>query len=139
MGSNPIRTASPDGNLAFDGATPLIRVQYSGQPLEFVLDTGNQGGTQLWERFARDFPDVVSAGRKSTKQVQQIGGSTEQQIVAIPELGLRVGGFDALLQPANVFSLPIGNELQHGNLGFDVLIQANEVTIDFRAMSVTVR
>jgi aspartyl protease len=139
VGSNPIRTAGPDGNLAFDGATPLIRVQYSDRPLEFVLDTGNQGGTQLWERFARDFPDVVRAGRKSTKQVHQIGGSTEQQIVAIPELRLRVGGLDGVLRPANLFSPPIGNDLQHGNLGLDVLSQAAEVMIDFQAMLVTVR
>jgi Aspartyl protease len=139
VGSNPIRTARPDGNLAFDGATPLIRVQYSDRPLEFVLDTGNQGGTQLWERFARDFPDVVRAGRKSTTQVHQIGGSTEQQIVAIPELRLRVGGLDGVLRPANLFSPPIGNDLQHGNLGLDVLSQAAEVMIDFQAMLVTVR
>jgi hypothetical protein len=139
VGSNPIRTPGPDGNLAFDGATPLIRVQYSDRPLEFVLDTGNQGGTQLWERFARDLPDVVRAGRKSTKQVHQIGGSTEQQIVAIPELRLRVGGLDGVLRPANLFSPPIGNDLQHGNLGLDVLSQAAEVMIDFQAMLVTVR
>ena len=139
LGSNPSRTARPDSNLAFDGAGLLIRVQYSDRPLEFVLDTGNQGGTQLWVRFARDFPDVVRAGRKSTKQVHQIGGSTEQQIVAIQELRLRVGGWGGVLRPANVFSPPIGNELQHGNLGLDVLSQASEVTIDFQTMSVTVR
>jgi aspartyl protease len=138
LGSNPIRTAGPD-NLAFDGAGLLIRAHYSDRPLEFVLDTGNQGGTQLWERFARDFPDVVRAGRNSTKQVHQIGGSTEQQIVAIPELRLRVGGWNGVLRPANVFSPPIGNDLQHGNLGVDVLSQAAEVMIDFQAMSVTVR
>ena len=139
LGSNPIRTAAPDGNLALDGASPLIRVHYSDRPLEFVLDTGNQGGTQLWERFARDFPDVVRAGSKGTKQVHQIGGATEQQIVSIPELRLRVGGWGGLLQPANVFSPPIGNDFQHGNLGLDVLSQAAEVMIDFQAMTVTVR
>jgi hypothetical protein len=83
--------------------------------------------------------EPTAAGRKSTKQEHEIGGSTEQQIVAIPELRLRLGGFDGLLQPANVFSPPIGNDLQHGNLGLDVLSQATEVMIDFRAMSVTVR
>jgi hypothetical protein len=139
LGSNPPRPARADVNLAFDGAMPLIRAQYSDRPLEFVLDTGNQGGTQLWERFARDFPDVVRAGRKSTKQVHQIGGSTKQQIVEIPELHLRVGGWDGLLRPANVFSPPIGTDLQHGNLGLDVLSQAAEVMIDFQAMLVTVR
>jgi hypothetical protein len=43
------------------------------------------------------------------------------------------------LQPAQVFSKPIGNDFQHGNLGIDVLSQASEVTIDFRAMSLAVR
>jgi hypothetical protein len=138
MGSNPI-TATADVNLAFDGETPLTRVQFSGKPLELVLDTGNQGGTQLWERFARDFPDVVGEGSKSTKRVHQIGGSVDRQIVVIPEIRLRVGGFNSVLRPANVFSKPIGNDSQHGNLGMDVLSQAAEVMIDFQAMSLTLR
>ncbi len=117
----------------------MTRVQTFGQPLEFVLDTGNQVGTQLWERFARDFPHVVSKGRKSTRQVHQIGGSAEREIVVIPEIGLRVGGFDGVLQPANVFSKPVGNDFQHGNLGLDVLSQAAEVMMDFQAMSLIVR
>ena len=139
LGSDPIRTARTDVNLAFDGVTPVTRVQLSGKPLEFVLDTGNQGGTQLWERFARDFPELASTGRRSTKQVQQIGGSAEREIVAIPEIRLRVGGFDGVLRPANIFSKPVGNALQHGNLGLDVLSQAAEVMIDFQSMSLTVR
>jgi hypothetical protein len=138
-GANPSGTAPSDGNLAFDGVTPVIRVQYSGKPLEFVLDTGNQAGTQLWERFARDFPDLTGTGRKGTRVVHQIGGAVEREILTIPELRLRVGGFDSVLRPANIFSKPVGNDFQHGNLGMDVLSQGPEVTIDFRAMSVTVR
>jgi hypothetical protein len=111
----------------------------SDKPLEFVLDTGNQAGTQLWERFARDFPGMVSQGSKTTKQVRQIGGASEREIVVMPELRLRVGGFDSVLQPANVFSKPVGNDLQHGNLGLDVLSQAAEVTLDFQSMSLTLR
>jgi hypothetical protein len=93
----------------------------------------------LWDRFARDFPELVSTGRRSTRQVQQIGRSAEREIIAIPELRLRVGGFDGVLRPANIFSKPVGNDLQHGNLGLDVLSQAAEVIVDFRAMSLTVR
>jgi Aspartyl protease len=133
------RTANPASNLAFDGMTPLTRVLVSGKPLEFVLDTGNQAGTQLWERFAIDFPDMVSQGRKTTKQVHQIGGASEREIVLMPELRLRVGGFDSVLKPANVFSKPVGNDLHHGNLGLDVLSQAAEVTLDFQSMSLTLK
>jgi hypothetical protein len=109
------------------------------KPLELVLDTGNQGGTQLWERFGRDFPEVASKGTRSSRQVRQIGGSSERETIVIPEIRLRVGGFDSVLRPANLFSPPVGNDLQHGNLGVDVLSQAAEVTIDFQAMSLTLR
>ena len=139
MGSNPSGTVPPDGNLAFDGVTPLIRVHYSGKPLEFVLDTGNQASTQLWQRFARDFQELAATGRKGTRVVHQIGGAVEREIITIPELRLRVGGFDSVLRPANIFSKPVGNDFQHGNLGMDVLSQAAEVMIDFRTMSLTVR
>ena len=139
VGSNVMTAGGDESNLAFDGATPLTRVQMSGRSLDFVLDTGNQAGTQLWERFARDFPEVASTGRKTTKQVRQIGGSADRESVTVPELVLRVGGFERVLRPANIFSKPVGNDLQHGILGMDVLSQASEVVLDFRMMSFTAR
>jgi hypothetical protein len=133
------RAARGGGNLAFDGVAPVIRTQFNAVPLDFVLDTGNQRGTQLWERFARDFPALLSKGRKATTQLNQIGGSAEHPIVVLPEIQLRVGALHARLRPANVFSRPIGNVFHHGNLGFDVLSQAEEVIIDFQTMALIVR
>ena len=104
-----------------------------------MLDSGNQGGTQLWERFARDFPNVSLHGYKSSNRVNQIGGSAEREIVVVPQILLRIGTFDGVRQPANIFSKPVGNDFHSGNLGVDVLSQAAEVSIDFRAMSLTVR
>jgi hypothetical protein len=139
VGFNPIRSARQDLNIAFDGGTPMVRAYISGKPIDLVFDSGNQGGTQLWERFAREFPDVASQGRKSTKRVSQIGGSVEREIVVVPQIRLRIGDFDGLLEPANIFSKPVGNDFQHGNLGVDVMSQAAEVSIDFRAMSLMLR
>ena len=139
VGFHSTRSARPDFNLAFDGAAPVARVNALGKPIELVLDTGNQAGTQLWERFARDFPDVAAQGRKSTKRLSQIGGSAEHQIVVVPQILLRIGSFGSVLQPANIFSSPVGNSFQHGNLGVDVLSQAADVSIDFRAMSLAIR
>jgi hypothetical protein len=59
--------------------------------------------------------------------------------VVVPQILLRIGTFDGVLQPANIFSKPVGNSFQHGNLGVDVLSQAAEVSIDFRAMSLAIR
>lgn len=58
---------------------------------------------------------------------------------ALVNLYMRMGRSSdmSLLRPANVFSKPVGNDLQHGNLGIDVLSQAAEVRIDFQAMSLT--
>ena len=68
----------------------------------------------LRPRLSRD----GDLGSKSTRQVRQIGGSTERRIVAIPELRLQVGGLDTVLQPANVFSRPVGNDFSMEILGW---------------------
>jgi hypothetical protein len=63
----------------------------------------------------------------------------DREIIAIPEMRLRAGGFDGVLRPANIFWRPAGNDLQHGILGVDVLSQAAEVMMDFQSMSLTAR
>jgi hypothetical protein len=141
LGADPTgRVAIADANMAFDGESPPVtRVRFEGRMLDFTLDTGAQDGTQLWQRFAADFPQVIARGSKSTTEVQQIGGRREEEIVAIPDLRLRVGGFDALLPRARVFLNREGTGMQYGNLGMDVFSQASEVTFDFRRMSIAFR
>ena len=127
-------------NLAFNGLFPVIRVDGAGRPLAFVLDTGNQAGTQLWEMFHREFEAVIKEqGTKGTVRVTQFGGSNEREVIVLPGVVLGIGGFKTILKPANVFSRPVGDDRWHGNLGMDVLSQANEVTIDFRSMSLTMK
>ena len=127
-------------NLAFDYLFSLARVDFNGRPLEFVLDTGNQAGTQLWERFGRDFAQLVTdRGTRATQRVTQIGGASDREIIVIPEISLRVGGLDTHLRPANIFARPVGDDRRHGNLGMDVLSQARDATIDFQSMVLTLR
>jgi hypothetical protein len=138
------RVASREGtnrsNLAFDQFNLLARLESERRPLDFIFDTGNGRETQLWERFARDFSVLVKErGSKGTVRITQIGGSNEREVTVVREVRLRVGGFDALLCPANIFSKPVGNDSYHGNIGMEVLSQAAEVTIDFRSMSLTLR
>ena len=128
------------GNLCFDELATVLRVQFDGKPLDLIFDTGNGGGTQLWERFSNDFAALVKArGTRAARRVTQFGGSNERQVVALPGICLRIGGFGAKLEPANVFAQPVGNEFQHGLLGMDLLSQAREVSVDFRSMSVILR
>ena len=136
---NPKRAPGGASNLAFDGMTPIARATYAGEPLDVVIDTGNQGGTQLWNRFSMDFPDLIAGGTKGTKKVTQIGGSTDREIVILPELQLMIGGFAGVLKPANVFASPVGDANMHANIGLDVLMEAHEIVFDFRTMTLTLR
>ena len=106
-----------------------------GKTLEFLLDTGNQAGTQLWERFGKDFESLV----KERGQVTQIGGATDRDIIVIPGMQLKVGGKDTTVPEGKLFSRPVGDDRFHGLLGMDLLSQATEVTIDFRSMTLTLR
>jgi hypothetical protein len=116
----------------------IAAVEFEGKPLEFVLDTGNQAGTQLWERFGKDFePLVREKAVRSSVRVTQMGGAADHETLALSDVRLTVGGKVATLPRANVFSKPIGNDRYHGLLGMDVLSQAREVTIDFRSMMLT--
>jgi len=127
----------PLRNLCFDGLNPIMRVQSEGRQLDFIFDTGNGAGTQLWERFANDFAAMVKErGVRGTQRVTQIGGANDREVFVLPELRLLVGGFDTLLRPANIFAKPVGNEFQHGLLGLDLLSRAHSVSVDFRSMSV---
>jgi len=53
----------------------------------------------LWERFAREFPEVARTGQPSTRQVRQVGGSVDRETIAIPEMRLRVAGSTAYCGP----------------------------------------
>ena len=127
-------------NLCFDDLNPVVRVEHGGRHLDFIFDTGNAGGTQLWQRYAKEFPDIIKErGVKNKEWIAQIGSSGDREVVTIPELRLRVGGLETALRPAHVFSKPVGNEHHYGLLGLDLLGQAREVLIDFRSMSVRLR
>jgi hypothetical protein len=129
-----------DENLCFDGTTPVTRVLFEGKLLDFQLDSGEQAGSQLWSRFADAFPALLrERGIKSKKQVSEVGGSNQRDTIEIPEMKLRVGGLDATLRPARVYSKPVGNEFHYGHLGMDVLSQAREVSLDFASMTFALR
>src|SRR5262249_3973027 len=113
----------------------IVSVQYDDKPLEFILDTGNQAGTQFWERFGSEFSALVrERGTKGSVRITQMGGANDRETMVIPDLRLTVGGKATVLPRANVLSRPVGDSQFHGLLGMDVLNQADEVTIDFRSM-----
>jgi len=138
VGFRSRRDRGDEANLCFDGLVTLTRARFKGKDLDFIFDTGNGAGPQLWARFTKDFSALVKEhGSREVKRVTQFGGSNEREVMVLPEVRLQVGGLDVALRPANIFSPPVGNDLQHGLLGMDLLSQARRVTVDFEAMRLT--
>lgn len=130
-------SAKDDGGLCFDGLSPVTRVQFEGKELDFQLDTGDQSGSQLWTRFANDFPTLVKQrGTESKQVIKQVGGANERATIVLPELQLRIGGLNTALRHAQVFSKPVGDDFNHGLIGMDLLSQAREVRMDFVSMTI---
>ncbi len=122
-------------NLCLDGLSVIVRVNFEDKPLDFGFDTGDQAGSQLWQRFADDFPALLAErGSKGNQKVEQVGGASDRMTTMLPEITLKVGGLNTTLRPAQVFLKPVGDEFHHGLMGMDVLSQAKEVRVDFVSM-----
>ncbi len=112
-----------------------MRADFENKPLDFSFDTGDGSGSQLWQRFADDFPALLAEqGKKGKKKVEEVGGANEHSITTLPEIALEVGGLNTILRSAQVFSKPVGDDFHYGLLGMDLLNQAKEVRVDFGSM-----
>ena len=128
-------------NLCFDGQIPVAEVQFEDTNLRFSLDTGAEV-TYLYPPFAAAFPDLVEQqGKKESQKVTGVGSSTQVESGILPKLRLEIGGFTTILRPAQVLlaKTTAGSKLFEGNLGMDLLTQAQRTTVDFRSMTLTLQ
>ena len=132
-------SATGPSNLRYEGQYVVANAEFDGKTLDFLLDTGNQAGTQLWGRFGDDFEALKARGRPGSVRSAQMGGAVNREVTVIPGVRLLLGGKDVALAEANLFARSVGDLRYHGLLGTDLLSQADEVMIDFRAMRLTLR
>lgn len=136
IGFTSAHDKNAESNLSFDGLNLVTRTGFEGKGLDFIVDSGNHTGTQLWPNFEQDFSDLVSQqGVHSTQSITEIGGSRELDVILLPAMPLIVGGMNVLLPHPAVFSKPVGDNLHDGLLGMDVFGQVKRVRIDFRSMT----
>ena len=123
-------------NLLFHETNPVVQVMVDDRNLDFTLDTGAIG-TDLNPLFAKEFPALISSGKKETNKITGVGGTREYDSVLLSSVSLSVGGRIVTLAPAHVSIAQGlgGNSMWAGNLGNAELNQAHSIAIDFRDMS----
>ncbi len=122
-------------NLLFHGTSPIVQVGVQDKLLTFSLDTGAVD-TDLNQGFAEKLPELVAAGKKERRAITGLGGSNEYDSVLLGPVVFHFPGRDITLKTPHVFvSHSLGK--WDGNLGNDILRQAETVTLDFKAMALS--
>ncbi|MCU1238553.1 MAG: hypothetical protein JWP63_6520 [Candidatus Solibacter sp.] len=139
LGFNP-----PSGrraaNLCFDGTDLLTEVTVESRRLTFLLDTGSSHSA-AWPIFGKEFPELLREARKGAQKLIGLSGSTNVDAAIMPELRITVAKFPIVLRPAPVLLATTveASNWHHGTIGMDLLSQANEVTLDFKAMTLFIK
>jgi hypothetical protein len=118
-----------EANLAFAGDKILTAVGFGQRQLDLHLDTGS-ADTRLYPRFRYEHAAFLSSQKQTW---------TDSSGVLLPEMHLLIGHSERTLSPAHLMrENPEPNAARlHGSLGIDFITQASTVTLDFRAMQMT--
>jgi len=124
-------------NMFFEGLNLITQARFDRRLLPFVLDTG-ASTSELWPKFAGVARDLIrKSGTREPNKVMGMGGGEKSEITSIPKVMLELGGMSVALQPAHILETQQRTESKwfYGNLGIDLLRQAQRVTINFKTMT----
>jgi len=129
-------------NLCFAGVGLAVRAELNAKHLALDFDTGNDQ-TMLYPAFAGDFADVMkTAGPHKPHAFEGLGESIEIDSAELPELKLSFAGINTVLRDVPVFLAPPPSpspcEGCSGILGLDIFKEARAVTLDFKAMKLSI-
>jgi len=131
----------PPAGLCFDGKHPAVQVAYDNRTLAFTLDTGATN-TDLYPGFASAFPELIrSAIKTDSYKTEGVGGAKYMEAATLESLKFSIGGFPVTLKSAAVLLQPTNDASKFfaGNLGIDLLQQAQKTTFDFKTMTLTLQ
>jgi predicted aspartyl protease len=135
---SPRQAHTGASNLCFDDLLLIVEASFERHELPFVLDTGATT-TDLWPKFAEVAKVLIGkSGSHESHTVTGVGGSQKFEATSIPKVILQLGGKSVTLQPAHVLETQQRAQTRwfYGNLGIDILGQAQEVALDFRTMTI---
>jgi gag-polyprotein putative aspartyl protease len=124
-------------NICFDDLFLIAQATFEQHAFPFVLDTG-AATTELWPKFAKVARDLIrKSGTRGFHTVAGMGITKKFEVTLLPEVVLQLGGESVTLKPGYVFKTRQRTQSKsfYGNLGIDLLRQAQRVTLDFRRMT----
>jgi gag-polyprotein putative aspartyl protease len=133
---SPVSADLSAANICFDDLDLITQASFERHALPFVLDTG-AATSDLWPKFAGVASDLVrKSGTHEFHTVMGMGGSQKFEVTSIPKVVLDLGGMSVALQPAHILKTQQreAGKWFYGNLGIDLLRQAQVVTINFKTM-----
>lgn len=128
------------GDLAFDGSAMAVRVRFQGRPITLAFDTGAQKMV-LYPKFALAAPEAVRGARSTIHTLTGVGGASSLAARALQPVVLDVGGRPVTLREPVIIDGRSGAASGYyvGNLGMDLLNQAQVTTVDFSTMKLSLR
>ena len=124
-------------NIYFDDLYLITQARFERRALPFVLDTGAET-SELWPKFAAIARDLIrKSGTPELDTVTGMGGGEKLKATSVPKVMLQLGGKSVALQPAHILETLQRTEGKwfYGNLGIDLLRQVQNVTINFKTMT----
>lgn len=124
-------------NMCFDDMNVITLARFENRGLPFILDTGAET-SDLWPKFGDVAGDLIRrSGTHAAHAVTGMGGEQKYEITSLPKVSLELGGLPIRLAPARVLNTNQRDVAKwfYGNLGIDLLEQAQSVTMNFKTMS----
>jgi len=108
--------------------------------LAVELDTGSDQSF-VWPKYVKDFPELLPDVWEGTTRWNGITGGMEVRAATLPEFCFSGGGFEIVYEKASALlqtTIPSSTFL-YGLFGKDQIDKAHEVSLDLRAMQLTLR
>ncbi len=125
-------------NLCLEGLKPLITGVHQGKRLTFTFDTGASRST-LYPPFVKEFEEEIKSNYELlSEKITGVGGSKDVPAYRLKNLVLTFAGLEARFAEIAALTEPTLGDSSYfyGNVGQDLIMQFETMTMNFRSMSI---
>lgn len=128
-------------NLAMDGFTPIVQIQYKDEDLIGTFDTGAVT-TVFYSTFTDKYSSEINSKNYEEQEFKEGGAGGTKMIKGfnISSMEINIGSKNVQIPDVRVFSEPVtGEETRFANIGQDVINQFDILILNFESMSLILK